>query len=209
MTARALRPLALPAALAIAGVVLGSTPGLILVFFAVLLVIDRLLDRVAGFTGWGMFEAERTFKRLMRERRRGEIRRRLARAPEERDQLPYLPDDEGWAAVARRRRLGVQAIPIDSIVGTTDRHKAATFDRWFRPPRWSRGRWTLMCFAMQSGSRLPPVSVYRTGDDHYLIDGHHRVSVARALGAESIDAEVMELRQPAEHRDFPAATAFS
>jgi hypothetical protein len=196
MTARALRPLALPAALAIAGLVLGATPGLILVFFAVLLLVDRLLDHVAGFTGWGMFEAERTFKRVMRERRRGELRRRLSHLPPERDQLPYLPDDEGWVAVALRRRLGVQSIPIASIAGTTDRHKAATFDRQLRPPRWSRGRWTLLCFAMQSGAQIPPVTVYRTGDEHYLIDGHHRASVARALGGEMIDAEVTELRPP-------------
>jgi hypothetical protein len=194
---RPVRPLVLPVLLAAAGVVLGGTPGLIVVFFAVLLAIDRLLDRLAGFTGWGMFEAERTFRRLQRERRRGELRRRLGHRPPESGQLAYLPDDEGWAAIARRRRLGVQSIPIDSIVGTADRHKAAAFDSSLRPPRWCRGRWTLMCFAMQSGAQLPPVSVYRVGDQHYLLDGHHRVSVARALGADSIDAEVVELTQPA------------
>jgi hypothetical protein len=191
---RSLRPLVLPALLSTAGIVLGGTPGLIVIFFGVLLAIDRLLDRLAGFTGWGMSEAERSFRRVTRERRRGELRRRLARRPPADDQLVYLPDDDGWAATASRRRLGVQAIPVASIVGTSDRHKAATFDRGFRPPRWSRGRWTLMCFAMQAGAQLPPISVYRIGDEHYVLDGHHRVSVARALGAESIDAEVTELR---------------
>jgi len=40
---------------------------------------------------------------------------------------------------------------------------------------------------------MPPVSVYRVGAEHYLRDGHHRVSVARAVGAEVLEAEVTEL----------------
>jgi hypothetical protein len=40
---------------------------------------------------------------------------------------------------------------------------------------------------------MPPISVYRVGDRHFVRDGHHRVSVARALGAEAIEAHVVEL----------------
>jgi hypothetical protein len=50
--------------------------------------------------------------------------------------------------------------------------------------------------ALARGARepsLPPVSVFRIGEEHYVRDGHHRVSVARALGETSIDAEVVEL----------------
>ena len=87
----------------------------------------------------------------------------------------------------------MQTIAIDSIVGTSDRHKAEAFDHAFRPPDWSRGRWTEMCHAAQHGTELPPISVYRVGESHFVRDGHHRVSVARALGAGSIDAHVVEL----------------
>ena len=40
---------------------------------------------------------------------------------------------------------------------------------------------------------LPPISVYRFEGRHYVRDGHHRVSVARALGQADIDADVTEL----------------
>ena len=40
---------------------------------------------------------------------------------------------------------------------------------------------------------MPPISVYRVGEAHYIRDGHHRVSVARALGAAAIDGHVVEL----------------
>jgi hypothetical protein len=40
---------------------------------------------------------------------------------------------------------------------------------------------------------MPPIDVYRVGDRHFVRDGHHRVSVARSLGATRIDAEVVEL----------------
>jgi len=50
--------------------------------------------------------------------------------------------------------------------------------------------------AHADGAPLPPVSVYRVGAEHVLRDGHHRVSVARELGLERIDAEVVELHRP-------------
>jgi hypothetical protein len=53
-----------------------------------------------------------------------------------------------------------------------------------------------MFLAAGRGAELPPIDVYRVGEEHYLRDGHHRVSVARALGTESIDADVVELRRP-------------
>jgi hypothetical protein len=106
----------------------------------------------------------------------------------------YLSEDEGWVATAERRHLGLQAITVDSIIGTVERQKAAAFDCRFRPPRWSRERWTAICLAAQRGTGLPPISVYRAGDRHFVRDGHHRVSVASALGAITIEADVVELR---------------
>jgi hypothetical protein len=173
------RSLLLPAPLAAAAIVIGGIAGFFLGFVAVLLWIDRLLDRLFGGTGAGRVEAERAFRRLARGHR----------GPD----LAYVAMDSGPAAVASRRALGVQTIAIDSIVGTVDRHKAESFDRSFRPAEWSRGRWTLMYLAARRGVEMPPVSVYRVGDRHYVRDGHHRVSVARALGARGIDAHVVEL----------------
>ena len=131
--------------------------------------------------------ADQAFSRLMRERRGRPA------PPRDAGRSTYLADDTGWAAVAPRRRLGVQAIAVASIAGTTDPHKAAAFDREFRPPQWSRERWKQLYVTAQRGTPLPPVSVYRVDDRHYVRDGHHRVSVARAIGADAIDAHVVEL----------------
>jgi hypothetical protein len=174
-----LRPFAVPALLAPAGVVLGGVPGFLLAFMAGLLAVDRALDLAGG----RLVGASDAFARARR--RRG--------AP-----LAYLPDDSGWAATCARRRLGVQAIAIETIVGSADRHKAELFDRSFRPPDWSRGRWSQMYHAASRGGELPPISVYRVGEEHFVRDGHHRVSVAHALDAGAIDAVVVELDQPSE-----------
>jgi len=180
--------LLLPAALVVA-VLAGGVPGFLIGFTAALVAVDRLLD-LGGSTVTG---AEQAFTRLSRARRRRERAARLRRRPFA--GLAYLADDTGWAAMASRRRLGTRTIDIESIVGTTDRQKATAFDGEFRPPAWSRGRWTQMYLAAQRGASLPPVSVYRVGDRHFLRDGHHRVSIARAVGATGIEANVVELRR--------------
>jgi hypothetical protein len=97
------------------------------------------------------------------------------------------------AAPARRRSAGLHAVPLDSIVGTAEAAKARTFDASFRPSPTSRRRWEGLWLATRRGSQLPPISLYRLGECHYVDDGHHRVSVARALGMAAIDAEVTEL----------------
>ncbi|HET8950011.1 MAG TPA: ParB/RepB/Spo0J family partition protein [Solirubrobacteraceae bacterium] len=178
---RRLRPAALPAALLAGGIAIGGLPGFLAGFVAALLGIDRLLDRMHGSGGWGMADAGRRFDRLVRERRRRPSR------------CAYLPEDTGPAATAKRRRVGVEPIPVASIVGTVDPHKAEAFDAEFRPPPYGRVRWSQMCHAVQAGAELPPISVYRFQGRHYVRDGHHRVSVARALGATDIDADVTEL----------------
>ena len=192
----------LPVGLAAGGVALGGVPGFLLAFTAALVTIDRLLD----LTGPSAAGADQAFTRLSRARRLRERRSRLRRRPIA--GLAYLADDTGWAAVSARRRLGTQTIPIDSIVGTTDAQKAAAFDRDFRPPEWSRERWKQLYVTAQRGAALPPVSVYRVDDRHYLRDGHHRVSVARAIGADSIDAQVVELH-PARRAAYDAIASRS
>jgi hypothetical protein len=174
MRRAALSPFLLPAAMGGAALLLGGLPGFLLGFVAALLGIDRAL----GFAGVSRIEAERAYRRRSRGRSGA---------------LAYLPDDAGWAATAPRRRLGVQPIALDSIAGTTDRHKAESFDAGFRPPEWSRERWLQLWLAARSGTATPPIAVYRVEGRHFVRDGHHRVSVARALGARDIEADVVEL----------------
>ena len=91
---------------------------------------------------------------------------------------------------------GVQEIPLNRVVGSAAAEvKSQDFDPGFLPVnRRLRDRWTRIYRAMVEGDELPPIDVYRLDDYYYVIDGHHRVSVARSLGREEISARVVEVR---------------
>jgi len=101
------------------------------------------------------------------------------------------------AAGAEGRSFGgIQEIPVDKIVGTAaSAAKAGDFDPGFLPAtRRLRDRWTRVYTAMVEGGELPPIDVYRVGDGYYVIDGHHRVSVARSLDRPVINARVVDVQ---------------
>jgi hypothetical protein len=99
------------------------------------------------------------------------------------------------AGIEGRSYAGVHEIPIDRVVGSAaSSGKADDFDPGFLPiDRRLRDRWTRIYRAMVEGDELPPIDVYKVGDNYYVIDGHHRVSVARSLGREFINARVIEV----------------
>lgn len=83
----------------------------------------------------------------------------------------------------------LEDIPLDSIVGSMGRYK--DFTRDFLPlERADEGRWARVKVAMNGAAGLPPIEVYRLGGAHFVLDGNHRVSVARELGASHIQAHV-------------------
>ena len=145
-------------------------------------------------TGNLLIDAQAAFARERRSRRRAQALRWLTRRPRACTRLLSLDQELGSAPPAGRRELGLQAIPLDSIVGTAEAAKAETFDGDFRPPPISRGRWQRLWMAARRGSPLPPISVVALGERHFVVDGHHRVSVAHSLGMAAIDAEVTLVR---------------
>jgi hypothetical protein len=105
--------------------------------------------------------------------------------------LPYEEVVEALGFVSERK-LGLQVVPIAAIIGTVDRGR--DFDRHFRPTSGRvRDRWEQIAAAMRRGEPLPPVDLYRIGEIYFVRDGHHRVSVACALGRTEIDAYVTEV----------------
>lgn len=82
-----------------------------------------------------------------------------------------------------------QTVSIDEILGSEGR--CAEFDCHFNPlSSHDKGRWLNVATARQIGLSTPPVELMRIGDAYFVRDGHHRISVARAMGEESIEAIV-------------------
>ena len=154
----------------------------------------RLSSRIHAMeTGNLMIDAQTAYTRERRKRRRARFAGWVLRRPGAAASLRQLDETMGGAPPAGRRSAGLRTIELDTIVGTAECAKARAFDSRFRPRATSRRRWEGLWMAERRGTPLPPISVYRVGGCHYVDDGHHRVSVARALGMASIDAEVTEL----------------
>ncbi len=86
---------------------------------------------------------------------------------------------------------GVQVVPLEKIAGSLNRYHQ--FDRAFMPLEDQiANRWQNIDRAFYKDVSLPPVVLYKIGEVYFVVDGHHRVSVAREQGQEFIDAEVRE-----------------
>jgi hypothetical protein len=147
---------------------------------------------MARDTGLPSADAQHDFSRARRRRALARLSARLRREPDDVNHI--LPFEEVARALGRRgeRRLGLELITLDSIVGTVDR--AREFDRSFLPTSTRvRERWQRINLAQRKGEAMPPIDVYRIGELHFVKDGHHRVSVARALGHRDINAYVTEV----------------
>ena len=86
---------------------------------------------------------------------------------------------------------GMRTVPVAQIGGSVGR--CSEFDRDFMPTRASvEERWKRIDRAFRRGEQLPPVSLYKVGGFYFVLDGHHRLSVAAYHGVKWIDAEVTE-----------------
>jgi hypothetical protein len=133
---------------------------------------------------------------FLRSRRHAVLARLAARLRGEPDDvgvvLPYSEVVEALGFVSERR-LGERVVPLERIVGTVDRGR--DFDRRFRPTSGRvRSRWEHIAAAVRRGEALPPVDLIQIGEIYFVSDGHHRVSVARALGLKEIDTYVTEVQ---------------
>lgn len=91
-----------------------------------------------------------------------------------------------------QRNLGLQNIPLDKIIGTVGRYH--DFTRTFMPRKSvNEDRWKQISALARGDKGFPPIDVYKVGDAYFVIDGNHRVSVARQLGQPTIEAYVTEI----------------
>ena len=90
---------------------------------------------------------------------------------------------------------GVREVPLRQIVGSLGRER--DFNRAFLPRSEAlRDRWREVTEMAEGPAGFPAVELYQVGEAYFVVDGHHRVSVARALGARTIEARVKEFATP-------------
>ncbi len=110
--------------------------------------------------------------------------------------MHLLSFDEVVAKLRLKQAIyrGLQEIPIENIAGSTGRYE--DFTRHFLPRRDDEGdkeRWRNIYTLAVTGKGFPPIDVYKIDQVYFVKDGNHRVSVARKLGWETIQAHVTEL----------------
>jgi len=112
--------------------------------------------------------------------------------------------------VRNRHDAGLQTVRVDRVQGSGGRYN--DFDRNFHPLQdHTRHRWISVARARQEGKSLPPVELVQVGETYYCLDGHHRLSVARAFGQQNIDARVTvwEVKEPRPQVAFAGPMASS
>ncbi len=141
-----------------------------------------------------MSEPSNYVRSTWRKARRREAYRRLSQIAGRNRSRPLLSLDE----VSRRLRafeqtyVGVRPIRVEDVVGTVSR--VDDFDRDFLPKRSKiQSRWRSVEETYPEGD-FPPIVVYELDGRYFVVDGHHRVAIARQRGIEYIDAEITRLR---------------
>jgi nucleotide-binding universal stress UspA family protein len=127
-------------------------------------------------------------------RQKAGIQEVLARVTGKSNQLLSYDDVAEKLKLRARTERGIQHIPLNAIVGSVGRN--TDFTRTFLPRHsGDQQRWANVKTAfMETGAGLPPIEVYKVGDVYFVVDGNHRVSIAKQEGLTTIEARVIEFK---------------
>jgi hypothetical protein len=143
-------------------------------------------------TGFPRADVENDFLRARRRQFLTALAHHLRRRRGDGDRLVQMDDVVGALGWRGQRQLGLQTVCLETIIGTAGSRR--DFDRRFRPTSARvRSRWERLALAIRRGEAVPPIEVYRVGRQHFVVDGHHRVSIAAATRQHEIDAYVTEV----------------
>jgi hypothetical protein len=167
------------------------------------LLLERIVagPRSTAGTGYARVDSAFDFDRMRRKQYAPGVPGVLRRG--RRETLPLLQEviREPWQI----QEAGEQLIPVASIVGSVD-GASQLFDANFRPVSdRARARLGSVLVAMRQGEPFPPIEVWAWRGEYYVLDGHHRVAAARALGSDYISAHVIEVVE-LSHYDAKAVT---
>ena len=134
-------------------------------------------------------QAQEEFVRALKKAR---IQTVLSKLQLERSELLPFYDIKKLVKPKRQTYKGTYPIKVAEIMGSEGRYR--DFTKAFLPKKsMLKNRWMNINKAHQQMVDLPSISVYKLGNAYFVRDGNHRVSVAKTMGVEFIDAEVVEL----------------
>jgi len=143
----------------------------------------------------GQFRYRAALEDFHEARQRADLQEVLARLTGKSNELLSYEEVAQKLRLAARTERGLQSIPVKAIVGSVSRY--ADFTRTFLPRRTEdKERWVGVktAFSDLTGTGMPPIEVYKVGDVYFVLDGNHRVSVARQEGWPHIEAHVIEVQ---------------
>jgi hypothetical protein len=144
-------------------------------------------------TGSARQDAQDDFDRARRQAAWAKVAGWLHGHPVSRNRLPVLGEMMVITGAGQPGPGTETLVPIDQIVGTVEPTRC--FDRRFRPTsEVPRARFEWIDREIRSGRGMDPVELYRCAGQYYVLDGRHRIAVARALGERSILANITEVR---------------
>jgi hypothetical protein len=120
-----------------------------------------------------------------------------------RDLKSFEQEVDAGGGMSARADAGTQPVPVEKIVGSVGRARSLRSDFFYRGARAMTYRYRRIGELMEEGRMLPPIHVYRLRRRHadaesspeseyYVVDGHHRVAMARKLGQAYLDASIVE-----------------
>jgi hypothetical protein len=139
-----------------------------------------------------------------RARRSARLRAVMARIRREQASNRLLSFNDVRRAFAANNRLhrGTRVVEVEEIVGSVGRWDE--FDRSFLPAKGSLGqRWKRIDRAFHRAEDLPPVKLYKLKEAYFVVDGHHRVSVARYHDVPTLEAAVVEFHPSSPLHQYP------
>ena len=139
-----------------------------------------------------------------RARRSARLRAMMARIRREQASNRLLSFDALRREFVANNRLhrGTRVVGVEEIVGSVGRWDE--FDRSFLPARASVGhRWKRIDRAFHRAEDLPPVKLYKLKETYFVVDGHHRVSVARYHDVPTVEAAVVEFHPSSPLHQYP------
>ena len=109
---------------------------------------------------------------------------------------------------AGSRHIGLQVVPTAKVVGSVGLWRNLRSDFFYKQGQAMTERFVRIGSAMRQGKPLPPLELYKVKarrpggkknepaemTEYYVVDGHHRVAMARKLGQDFLDARIVEFQ---------------